>query len=112
MGAWFILFDYSKVWNAGIHIFRDPKESDWTLDVGSAFWRDINKCGFKNFNLNHREANRIDYYDKFIHYGGVSWDLSRPEHASRYREIYSKLELIRNKSMAYSDITLESKFIT
>ncbi len=113
LGAWFILFDIEKCRDAGINIFRDPEVTDWSYDVGSWFFEQILKAGFyyHDISRNTDHFDPIAVYDKFIHYGGISWDLTRPEHWNRTREIEEKKELIKKTLQEYSYIDLKDKFI-
>ncbi len=113
LGAWMILFDIEKCREAGINIFRDPSVTDWSYDVGSWFFEQILKAGFSYHDI-PRKTDHFDpiaVYDKFIHYGGVSWDMSRPEHWNRTREIEEKKQLIKKTLQEYSYIDLKDKFI-
>jgi hypothetical protein len=112
LGAWMILFDIEKCREAGIKIFRDPTVTDWSYDVGSWFFEQILKAGFTYYNI-QRKTDHFDpiaVYDKFVHYGGISWDMSRPEHSNRIREIKDKYDLIQKTLAEYNYIDLNSKF--
>ncbi len=112
LGAWLILFDIEKCREAGINIFRDPEVTDWSFDVGSWWFQEILKAGFTYHNI-PRKTDHFDpiaIYDKFIHYGGVSWSLERPDHANRIREITEKRELIKKTLEEYSYIDIKNKF--
>ncbi len=111
LGAWFILFDYEKVREAGIDIFRDPTVTDWTYDVGSWFFEQIVKKNLIYHSLSKNEVSHIAYYEKFIHLGGVSWDMSNGRHGDRFTEIESKRNLVIQKLVEYSDVELRERLI-
>ena len=113
LGAWFTLFDIEKCREAGINIFRDPTVTDWSYDVGGWFFEQILKAGFTYYNI-PRKTEHFDpvaVYDKFVHYGGISWDLARPDHSNRIREITEKRELIKATLEEYKYIDIKNKFI-
>ncbi len=113
LGAWFIMFDIQKCKDYGINIFRDPSVTDWSYDVGSWFFEKILMEGMYYYDI-PRKTDHFDpiaVYDKFIHYGGISWDMSRPEHWNRAREIEEKKQLIKKTLEEYSYIDLRKKFI-
>ncbi len=113
LGAWMILFDIEKCKEAGINIFRDPAVTDWSYDVGSWWFEKIFQAGFTYHNI-QRKTDHFDpiaVYDKFVHYGGISWNLERPDHANRIREITEKRELIKKTLEQYSYIDIKDRFI-
>lgn len=111
IGPWFWLFDYQLMRQTGVHTWRDTK--DWTYDTGSWFWEQMHSRGYTNHNLIRKPFIRgsgIGYqYEKFNHFGSVSWDLRLlPEHAT---EINLRRNCIDTKLNSYQDIDLRGKFI-
>lgn len=112
LGAWLILFDIEKARSSGIDVFRDPAVTDWSYDVGSWFFEKVLEKGFtcEYFPRLKHEAE-VAYYDKFIHYGSVSWNMDRPEHGNRVREINEKREFIKQRVESFNYIDIKDKFI-
>lgn len=111
ISPWFTLFDYERVLEAGISTFRTNE--DWTYDVGSEFYERITKAGFQNFNIERLPGNQDDdlismKYEKFRHWGKVSWDVF--DHLDRVTEIVKRREAILEELKSYPDIDLKGKF--
>lgn len=114
ISPWFTLFNYHRVKDAGINLFRRAACEDWTYDVGSDFYERITKAGFQNFNIERLPGNQDDdlvsmKYEKFRHWGKVSWDVF--EHLDRVTEIVKRREAILEEVKLYHNIDLKDKFI-
>jgi len=112
ISPWFTLFDYKRIRKAGINTFRT--NNDWTYDVGSEFYENLLKAGFANFNIERlpgdQDGDLISMkYEKFRHWGKVSWDLI--EHLDRVTEIVNRRKAILEELKTYSDVDLKNKFI-
>lgn len=111
IGAWFWLFDISYMKTNGILKFRDT--TDWSYDVGSWYWEQMQKLGMENVNL-FRHPGHIDrdiegmVYDRFVHYGKVSWDLDK--HADREYEVKDRRAYIKQRLEIYKHVDLKGKF--
>lgn len=114
ISPWFTLFNYHRVKEAGINLFRRATCEDWTYDVGSDFYERITRAGFQNFNIERLPGNQDDdlismKYEKFRHWGKVSWDIF--EHLDRVTEIVKRREAILEEVKLYQDVDLKDKFI-
>lgn len=112
ISPWFWLFDYSKVREAGIDIFRTKE--DWSYDVGSEFWERIRDAGFSNYNIERLPGDQDKdivsmRYEKYGHIGKVSWNLLN--HGDRQTEVMTRREYVKERLKLYSDIDLKGKFI-
>jgi len=115
ISPWFWLFDISKMHEAGVKYFRDPKVEDWSYDVGSWQWEQIKNLGYTNFNIQRKHWNQDGEivsmpYDKIDHIGKVSWDI-RHKHQDRYSEVMRRRMYIRSRLEDYQAIDLKRKFV-
>lgn len=115
ISPWFWLFDISKMHEAGIKYFRDPKVEDWSYDVGSWQWEQMRNLGYTNFNTPRKHWNQDNEivsmpYDKVDHIGKVSWNLKN--HQDRYSEVMRRRDYVRDRLELYKDIDLKGKFVS
>lgn len=114
IGPWSWLFDIWAMKEKKVEHFRDPKVTDWSYDVGSWFWEQMQKHGFKNVNT-PRAVGHIDNdlfgmnYGHIVHFGKVSWDLEK--HQDRHDEVVRRREYIKRRIRVFRDIELRKHFI-
>ena len=113
-GPWFILLDYEKIRNAGVVFFnRDIVENDGAFDVCSYFYMQCTKAGFTGHNLTKKMmGGKIVHYERFIHYGAVSWDNGNAGAHNRLSEIFHKRTVLKDKVTNYAHVNLLNKFNT
>lgn len=113
ISPWFWIFDIQLMKALGIEEFRDPRNENWTYDVGSWHWEKMQENGIVNLNIprkHWRQDTEIVSmpYDKFDHIGKVSWDLKK--HTDRYSEVMRRRDYVRDRLELYKDIDLKGKF--
>jgi len=114
ISPWFWIFDIQLMKAMGVKEFRDPKNENWTYDVGSWHWEQMQINGFTNFNISRKHWNQDSEivsmpYDKFDHIGKVSWNLKK--HTDRYSEVMRRRDYVRDRLELYKDVDLKGKFV-
>lgn len=109
ISPWFWLFDYQLMTQNGINIWWG---GDSSYDAGSWYWEQMHTKGYTNYNLTRKSVQEKGIgivYDKFNHFGSVSWDLKLfPEHST---EINLRRECIKTRLNLYQEVNLRGKFI-
>lgn len=115
ISPWFWLFDIRRMKTCRVGAFRTKE--DWTYDVGSEYWEWMVRLGFKNHHIPRRNKHEDQdsdlismVYDKFCHWGKVSWDVQE-KHTDRYSEVMRRRYAINSNLKKYEHIDLKNKFV-
>ena len=104
IATWFWMFNYEIMREAKINVWRGS--SDWLYNTGAWYWEQMLKMGYSNYNLVSKSPIKGsgigNEYDKFNHFGSVSWDLELlPEHKE---EILLRRKCIELRLLNYKEI--------
>lgn len=114
ISPWFWIWNHDKMKSFGVREFRDPKNENWSYDVGSWYWEQMKIHGIKNLNTPRKHWNQDTEivsmpYEKFDHIGKVSWNLKN--HTDRYSEVMRRRDYVKDRLELYKDIDLKGKFV-